>query len=146
MEEIAAAVRAIKNDDNTSRERWCKVGFQIIAATNKSDAGFELFDEWSRRWHKYNEEKTKKFWEDATADRATGAGLFDMADEDSPGWRSKSHDKKLNGSEIIAHRAADIEPQAIEWLWDGRLARGNPHVVCGSLAIAEQSRFMSTHP
>jgi RepB DNA-primase from phage plasmid/Primase C terminal 2 (PriCT-2) len=89
MEEIVAAVCAIHNNDDTSRERWYKVGFAIIEATNKSDEGFELFDEWSQRWHKYNAEDTERFWRTAKipTDLNGVAKLIYMANKDSPGWQ-----------------------------------------------------------
>jgi Bifunctional DNA primase/polymerase, N-terminal/Primase C terminal 2 (PriCT-2) len=89
IEEIRAAVRAIKNDETTSREKWYTVGFAIIHATGKSKEGLEIFDEYSKRYPAYNAEDTKEFYRTAKMPtEMDGMGwLVNSANRDDPNWR-----------------------------------------------------------
>ena len=56
-------MEAIPNDDATDWDEWCRIGMTVYAATNGSDFGLWLFDEWSQKHYTYNQEKTLEKWE-----------------------------------------------------------------------------------
>jgi hypothetical protein len=53
LEEIAAAMRFIPNDD-VPREEWMAWGLCLFAVSGGSQRGFDIFDEWSRKSSKYH--------------------------------------------------------------------------------------------
>jgi primase-like protein len=54
---------AIPNDDATDWEEWNRIGMALFDATDGSDFGFELFDEWSQKHYKYDDVTTAEKWE-----------------------------------------------------------------------------------
>lgn len=87
-EEVAQAMAFISND-NLSWDEWTHIGLAIFAAT--AGAGFEIFDEWSKRSGKYDSETTHKRWEEirrSPPDRIGDGFIFRLAREG--GWRAQS--------------------------------------------------------
>jgi hypothetical protein len=41
------------------------------------------------------------------------------------------HGGQINGAVMVTYRMSDVEPERINWLWPGRLARGKLHIVDG---------------
>jgi Bifunctional DNA primase/polymerase, N-terminal/Primase C terminal 2 (PriCT-2) len=57
-------MEAIPNDDATDWEEWCRIGMAFYAATNGSNFGLWLFDEWSQKNEdKYDDVNTLEKWE-----------------------------------------------------------------------------------
>jgi putative DNA primase/helicase len=89
LEELAAAVAVIPNDIR-DYYGWKNFGMAIYSATEGE--GFEIFDDFSRRWigGKYNEEHTQKAWRqiERSPPKLIGAGtIYHMANKASPEWR-----------------------------------------------------------
>src|SRR5262249_29389338 len=85
VEDIRAALRVIPNDKD--RSGWVSVGMAAYRATK--GAGFDAFDEWSRKWSGYDESNTRMLWQGfvKTPPRRIGAGtIFQMASKADP-WR-----------------------------------------------------------
>jgi putative DNA primase/helicase len=79
----------IPNDD-LGWDDWNNVAMAIWRATAGSAAGFEAFDQWSRKSKKYSAAETLQKWEQLFRSPPTeiGAGtIFHLADEAAPGWR-----------------------------------------------------------
>ena len=72
---LAAAVAAIPNGDVHYGE-WVEMAYAICGATGGSDAGFEMFDAFSRKSEKYDPEETERTWSKtvAAAPNKIGAG------------------------------------------------------------------------
>jgi len=112
LEEVKAAVETIPNNLN-DYYAWKTFGMAIYSATEGD--GFEIFDCFSQRWigGQYNEAKTRKAWKqiDRSPPNRIGAGtIFRMANEASPGWRSRFEVEKT--ARIFAQPKE--EPKA-EW-------------------------------
>jgi putative DNA primase/helicase len=93
--ELAYGVSLLSNDFK-GREEW-KVGFAmpLWAATNGSDEGYMIFEEFSHRWTKRKGpigDTAYKVWHEELAKRPpskAGAGkLYFMINQVSPGWRA----------------------------------------------------------
>src|SRR5262249_7900127 len=72
---------------------------------------------------------------------ATFRTLFHLATERTPGWfeRAQQAQKKheaLN-DEIVTCCVADVEPEPIDWLWNGRLARGKLTLIAGDPGLGK---------
>jgi Primase C terminal 2 (PriCT-2)/Bifunctional DNA primase/polymerase, N-terminal len=62
-EQLCDLVEAIPNGGATDWDEWCRIGMAIYAATNGSDFGLWLFDEWSQKHDTYDPGKTLERWE-----------------------------------------------------------------------------------
>ena len=83
-----AAVRVIPNND-VPWDDWNRVGMAIWAATNGSAEGFEAFDKWSQKSHKYVALTTSKKWSGYVKSPPTRIGfgtLKFLADQADPAW------------------------------------------------------------
>jgi hypothetical protein len=58
LAELKAAVAVIPNTPKTNREQWVALGM-AIKACDGSEAGFEIFDAWSRKWPGYDAGRTR---------------------------------------------------------------------------------------
>ena len=102
---IAAMVAAIPNPD-LGWEDWNRIAMAIYAATYGDDAGFAIFDSWSRRSGKYRASATWKKWEQLhrSPPEIIGVGtLFFEANQASPGWLNLN-DAKLEAELERANR------------------------------------------
>ena len=87
-EYVTAAMQVIPNPD-LGWDDWKKFGMAIWRATAGSDAGFAIFDEWSRKSTKYDEANTHKEWDSIRHSPPTriGAGtIFYHANAADPTW------------------------------------------------------------
>ena len=96
-EELAAAVAVIPNDIR-DYYGWKNFGMAIYSATEGE--GFEIFDDFSRRWigGNYNEAHTEKAWRqiDRSPPKRIGAGtIYHMANQASPGWRRQYETEQM---------------------------------------------------
>jgi hypothetical protein len=76
--QLCDLMAAIPNDDATDWEEWNRIGMALHAATDGSDFGLELFDEWSQKQHKYDDANTMEKWEKfkASPPRDIGVGTL----------------------------------------------------------------------
>jgi hypothetical protein len=94
LNDLRALVMDIPNDggdDNSpDYDDWLRVGAGIHHETRGSQAGFELFDEWSAKHPTYDAKKTLKTYESFdkpyAGERATAATLIHMAKQAGSGW------------------------------------------------------------
>ena len=87
FDEVADAMACIPNDDE-AWEEWKSMAMRIYAALGGD--GFALFDAWSRKSRKYNDEKTLEAWEQVQSSPPTRTGvekIFKIAREH--GWVRK---------------------------------------------------------
>jgi hypothetical protein len=85
---LAAAMDVIPNDEGTSWASWNDVGMALFRASGGSEAGFDLFNKWSKKWPRYNGSRTSERWRAYAAsppDRIGAGTIFRMATEASPG-------------------------------------------------------------
>jgi putative DNA primase/helicase len=89
LEEVAAAMRFIPNDD-VPREEWMAWGLCLFAVSGGSQRGFEIFDEWSRKSSKYHGGTHQRWFAmGGSPPNRTGAGKV-FAAARAHGWRPKS--------------------------------------------------------
>jgi Bifunctional DNA primase/polymerase, N-terminal/Primase C terminal 2 (PriCT-2) len=89
---VAAALAAIPNPPELYYGEWKRIGMAVWAATGGSDDGFKTFDDWSRKWVKYDADHTRKAWQEISRSPPTeiGAGtLFYEANQASLGWHRR---------------------------------------------------------
>jgi hypothetical protein len=80
--QLRAVMAMIPNDDATDWEDWNRIGLASFAATNGSDFGFELFDEWSQKNEdKYDYAYTYEKWEKFKASPPTDIGVGTLIHE-----------------------------------------------------------------
>jgi Bifunctional DNA primase/polymerase, N-terminal/Primase C terminal 2 (PriCT-2) len=88
---LTLAMAMIPNDD-CSWDEWNRIGMALFAATGGSEEGFKLFDAWSQRSNKHDEDATLEKWQkfEGCPPREIGAGsIFYMADAAMPGWQGR---------------------------------------------------------
>jgi putative DNA primase/helicase len=88
---IAAAMDVIPNND-VGWEDWNRFGMAIYRASGGGRDGLEVFDAWSQKSKKYDEQTTLKKWETLKRSPPTriGAGtIFYEADKIDRSWRTK---------------------------------------------------------
>jgi Bifunctional DNA primase/polymerase, N-terminal/AAA domain/Primase C terminal 2 (PriCT-2) len=104
---IAAAMAVIPNNDD-SFDAWNRVGMAIFAATDGSGGGFQIFDEWSRKWEGYDANDTADRWaayEASPPDRIGAGTIFHLANEACPDWRDAYDDGLMTKLDAAAHEA-----------------------------------------
>jgi hypothetical protein len=113
--EIARALAVIPNDALTSWSRWNDIGMAAFRATGGSDAGFQAFDDWSRKWPSgYDAEYTRQRWEafQRSPPNRIGAGtIFFLAEQAAPGWRSvpPEVDQELDRLALLPRLAYELK-------------------------------------
>ena len=111
--DVAAALAAIPNcaaHHNRSFDDWNRVALAVHAATDGSDAGYQLFLDWSRSHPTFSKDETKKRWDQMTGcpPEQIGAGtLFHLAKEASPGWEIPSRQRPDPRDEFTAEPAPE---------------------------------------
>ncbi len=86
---ISEALAAITN--NLDRDDWVRLGEALVAATNKSGFGFDLWNEFCRRWSggTNTDREIRKAWNSFRPHSVSPATLFWFADQHDPSWRSR---------------------------------------------------------
>jgi putative DNA primase/helicase len=86
LEEIAAAMRFIPNDD-VPREEWMAWGMRLFAASGGSQRGFEIFDKWSRKSSKYHGGTYERWFQmsGSPPSYASARKIFEVARDN--GWQ-----------------------------------------------------------
>jgi len=113
---VAAAVAAIPNDASVGWDQWNKIGMAIWAATDGSDAGFKIFDDWSQRWSGYDATDTETRWQayQHSPPQAIGVGtLFYLATQAEPTWQA-AYDAQVEAAMFAANSAEAEEPRQEE--------------------------------
>jgi Protein of unknown function (DUF3987)/Bifunctional DNA primase/polymerase, N-terminal/Primase C terminal 2 (PriCT-2) len=90
LEEVAAALAAIPNNEDVDRARWVDIGLAVKSAF-PGDEGLQLFMKWSETWTggDCDVEHTIKTWESFKPKRIGIGTVFHLANEASPGWRAQ---------------------------------------------------------
>lgn len=158
-DELQAAVDAIPNGEDIGWEEWNRVGLAIWSATQGSDRGLRLFDEWSARWEgAYDAAYTKERWEDYTRsppDRIGVGTLLWLANDGTPGWRklyearaAVQHMDRAATEEQIVGGVAEIVGQATDQEADVRDAQarsgGSGVKLTDFWAIMEEHKYVYT--
>jgi putative DNA primase/helicase len=60
----------------------------------------------------------------------TAEQLWQLVEKNAVSWRPEDY-ARPHGASLISRCAADIEPERVEWLWGGRLARGKHTCIAG---------------
>jgi len=95
-------------DPSCDRHQWVQVGMCI--KNELGDAGFDVWDQWSRESDKYNQKDAASTWKSIKAEgKRTIASLFGWAKE--AGWKPSASGKKWTKAEIEAHKAAQADRQ-----------------------------------
>jgi hypothetical protein len=112
IDEVAAALAVLPNDDPSWSE-WNKRGMAIWAATAGSNEGFNLFDEWSKKWTGYNAKDTNKRWKAYTKyppAQITARSIFYWANEVDPSWQDNPERDAL-GAKLTANITSGPGPE-----------------------------------
>lgn len=156
---VAAALRYI---DPTDQDTWVKVGMGVKQALG--EAGFSVWDEWSRGADNYAEAAAKARWKSF---KATGAGLgigtvFDMAK--AAGWvpsedmqaapippeerERRERERKARQQAATEAREAKERQQAIEAerRFNGGFAEGKSPYLVRKMIQAHGVRFVDPAP
>jgi hypothetical protein len=143
---IGDALASIAADQ---RDLWLQCGMALKA--HMGESGRPLWDQWSRRSDKYNERDQDKTWRSF---RRNGIGIGTLfhharqagwqppksngaANGATPGNADKPHNGSQDGRRLIVHRASDIKPVPVEWLWSGRLAKGKTTLLGGDPGVGK---------
>lgn len=86
-EEVERLVHALKHVDSTSRDYWVLCAFALARAFDWSDEGFDIYNEWSKTAHNYDEKKTREQYYKQSrvvpSTPITTATIFEWARRDS---------------------------------------------------------------
>ena len=95
LERIARAFRVIPNDD-VDWDDWCLKGMACYRATSGSEAGYEIWREWSAKSQKHNESTTFEKWHSkfkGCPPHSVDVGsIFFWANEADPNWDERNTD------------------------------------------------------
>src|SRR5712691_3532454 len=67
----------------------------------------------------------------ARSRKSDGAGEARSVSEQSDSQSKSKAGAEANCSQLIFERASDVRPEAVTWLWTGRLARGKQTLIAG---------------
>jgi hypothetical protein len=116
---IARAMRVIPND-NLGWEKWNEWGMTLWAATGGAEAGFDIFDEWSRKSDKFKAENVRARWDHypTSPPSKRGAGtIFFTASKIDPGWNEASAGVRLSDFHAYMPQHTYIyEPTGEPWI------------------------------
>jgi hypothetical protein len=122
-DQLAFAVGVIPNN-SSNYLKWKKMGMAIFAAMADRDRGFQVFDEFSKRWTcgEYEAVGVKKAWEqiEGSPPADIGAGsIYRWADQAAPGWNDGYQELKrarIEGSEEERAKANARESELLDAL------------------------------
>jgi hypothetical protein len=100
---LMRALAFVPNDD-WDWKYWCDVGLAIYGATNGSDAGFAMFDAWSRRSAKYDFAFTRKTWigfRRSPPSRIGAGTIFFLASRFAPKWADQLDDFEPDARAVV---------------------------------------------
>jgi hypothetical protein len=108
---LMRALAFVPNDD-WDWKYWCDVGLAIYGASNGSDAGFALFDAWSRRSAKYDDAFTRKTWigfRRSPPGRIGAGTIFWLASQHVPQWADQLDDYQPHALAVVSAFLQEIE-------------------------------------
>jgi hypothetical protein len=109
---LVRALAFVPNDD-VDWTIWINVGLAIFAATNGSEAGFVMFDTWSRRSEaKYDDAFTRKTWAGfrRSPPSRIGAGtIFWLASHHAPNWADQLDDLQPQALAVVSAFLEEME-------------------------------------
>jgi hypothetical protein len=121
--DVLAALAVIPNEaPELDRGWWVRIGHAVHAATDGGQAGFEAFDEWSKRHPTYSREANHTFWQSAHPDHIGMGTLVYEARKAAPGWelpskievarapRPATNDNEAKTPKFVPVWFDDIEP------------------------------------
>jgi hypothetical protein len=145
---------ALNSVDPDPRDTWIEIGMAL--KKEMSSAGRSLWDTWSRRSSKYNEQDQDKAWasfDKHPHDRTIGIGtLFRHAKQG--GWKDERRRDDNNkstsssaasdnnpSSERVAVlvRADGLKPESINWAWPNRFAFGKMAMIAGDPGLGKST-------
>jgi putative DNA primase/helicase len=107
VDELARARAALAVIPSQDYSTWVDMAFAVKQGFG--DAGFDIWDEWSRSAHNYNERAARVTWRSASASGGkTLASLF---------WLAERHGFDLQGSRVagaVVHAVAGLDRQTLE--------------------------------
>jgi putative DNA primase/helicase len=107
-ERARSALAFIPADD---RDLWVRMGMAL--KSELGDAGFDLWDSWSRQSNRYNERDARDVWRSCKANGGVTAGtLFHEAK--ARGWRDEGTPREPTAEELEARRRQAAERSAKE--------------------------------
>ena len=143
--DLARVVALIPNDGDWNE--WNRIGLAIFAASNGSDQGAIVFDDWSAKSPEYNPYTTAARWRhyhrsppipdrrrDAHVSRPPRRRAGGMSDEfldDDMADPPPRQNRRAGSKEIDPENGHHFPMQRINWLWPGWLARGKFHLLAG---------------
>ena len=108
-DEAPRIIAALQHVDSTDRETWVRVGMAIRAELG--EAGFSVWDEWSRSAPSYNERDASDVWRSFGDSGPVGLGtLYHLAQE--AGWNDSAPRRELSPEEVEARRRSKEEAEA----------------------------------
>ncbi|MEK6594166.1 MAG: AAA family ATPase, partial [Pseudomonadota bacterium] len=125
---------AIKHIPADKRPLWLQVGGGLHHTDQK--IGREVWDEWSQQSSKFDARDQDDTWHGFNAERdkpATLATIFKLAREH--GWTA--------GGAITYRCVANIEAEAIAWLWLNKIALGKMTAVAGDPGLGKSQATVS---
>lgn len=109
LDETPRIIAALQHVDSTDREAWVRVGMAIRGELG--EAGFPIWDEWSRTAPNYNERDASDVWRSFGDSGPVGLGsLFHLAKEN--GWSDTAPRRELSPEEVEARRKSREEAEA----------------------------------
>jgi hypothetical protein len=135
---VRKALAVIPNKADVGWKEWkLTIGMAVWAATNGSEEGYNAFNDWSAKWPDYNEDHTRKAWDEINSCPPSRIGfgtLAHHADMADPGWRGKGDDDAAAASveaAIADTQAYDFPSEETLPLYDWLLGR---HVLRGEVS------------
>lgn len=114
---VARIRHALQFLDNTNRDIWYKVGFALSRWFRKSDAGFEMYNEWSKTADNYDPIKTRKIYDDqADATPVIGEDI-------TIGWLLHEAQQNKKWVDFVAEDELTDKPETFHYYM------GNEHLI-----------------
>jgi AAA domain/Primase C terminal 2 (PriCT-2)/RepB DNA-primase N-terminal domain len=144
---IRDALSCVCADD---RDIWLQIGMAL--KVHFGESGRPMWDSWSARSNKYNKRDQDKTWKSFHRNGIGIGTLFYHAKQS--GWQDRGHEHKKNqkgksdgptcdekaakpGKQLVVHSADLVDPEAINWFWRGRIARGKTTLIGGDPGLGK---------
>lgn len=142
VSELASALESMESDE---RELWIRMGHALKALGEK---GFRLWDDWSRKSHKYNEDDAEATWDTLKPNKISYRSVFQEA-QDNWGWdnpktkRGSDDEEENRESDTLLDYALDISfsLRPTEFIVDGFMAVGL-NMVSGGWGVGKTTNLL----
>jgi putative DNA primase/helicase len=119
LDKIARAFRIIPNND-VDWDDWCLKGMACYRATGGSEAGYEIWREWSARSQKHDEQTTYEKWhskfKNCPPHSVDAGSIFFWASKVDPNWDEK-HTDLGNARRLVRLHSDNIRYIAARKSW-----------------------------